>query len=124
MLKNMYNILITIAIVALLLSVYCSLYWLWFHMYDALVYNDAIPWVNHKALIYMFRGTNQFMPAGLFCFLAVYILLLIRKKKAGKIFLWLLFGYIITSVILSYGLICFNSDWQGLTTMPKEVWWL
>jgi hypothetical protein len=124
MTKYTYKVLITIAIVALLLSFYCSLYWLWFHMYDVLILNDVIPWVNHKALTYMFRSTNQFMPIGLFCFLAVYILLLISKKKADKILLWLLFGYIITSVILLYGLICFNSGWQGLTTMPKEVWWL
>jgi hypothetical protein len=124
MVKWMYKFLISVAGIALLMSSYCSLYWLWFHMYDVLILNDVIPWVNHKALIYMFRSTNQFMPIGLFCFIAAYVLVILRKEKASKIMVWLLCGYIITSIILSYGLICFNSDWRGLMIMSKEVWWL
>ncbi|MDA3798228.1 MAG: hypothetical protein PF692_04010 [Kiritimatiellae bacterium] len=120
----MYKFLISVAGIALLMSSYCSLYWLWFHMYDVLILNDVIPWVNHKALIYMFRSVNQFMPIGVFCLIAAFLSLILQKKKISKTVIWLFCGYFIVGLILLYGIHYFWIEWRGIVIMSQEIWWL
>ena len=114
----------SVASIALLVSFYCSLYWLSFRLYELFIVNDSIPWVNHKALIYMFRSVNQFMPIGLFCLIAAFLCLILQKMKTSKTIIWLFFGYFIVGMILLYGIHCFWVEWRGIVIMSQEIWWL
>ncbi|MDA3799840.1 MAG: hypothetical protein PF692_12250 [Kiritimatiellae bacterium] len=123
MIKWLYNIFKFLAIISVVISLYCSLYWLYFYIENVFYFANQ-PFVNHKALIYMFWSVNRFMPAGIL-FLIVSFLLMLKLKSIDKLLFWVLAGYIFVALILGYGIYSFRSNWSyELIRMYEEIWWL